>query len=167
VQTGYEVAEALDLPLLGWVDIHETGGMFLFDKETETFLPEPGRTRGYLEQHYPRLVLSDEVTEEGWWNRPFEPKEHRAPRARRVLSRLLSSHAISSDDGVAIVSHGGFYNYLMRAILGLPERDPELEYDPVWFAANNTSITHVEFREEQAVVRCLNRVDFLPADLLT
>jgi hypothetical protein len=36
VATGHRVAEALDLPLLGWIDIHETGGMFLYDEETET-----------------------------------------------------------------------------------------------------------------------------------
>jgi len=167
IATGYRVAEALDLPLHGWLDIHETGGMFLYDKETETYIPKPGRTRSYLAATYPRLVLPDEVTEDGWWNRPFEPKELRAPRARRVLAQLLASHKSGSDDGVAIVSHGGFFNYIMRAITGLPERDPEEEHDPVWFAANNASIMAITFAEDQRVIRYLNRVDFLPTDLIT
>ena len=172
VATGHKVAEALGLPLLGWVDIHETGGMFLYDAETETYLPQPGLSRCYLMKHYPRLILPDDaaekqVTEAGWWNKPFEPKEARAPRARQVVARLLEMHERSSDDGVAFVSHGGFYNYLMRAIVGLPERAPEQEHDPLWFSAYNASITHIAFREDQRVVRYINRVDFLPDDLIT
>ncbi|MCU0520722.1 MAG: histidine phosphatase family protein [Anaerolineae bacterium] len=176
--TGHRIAEALDLPLLGWVDIHETGGMFLYDQETESYVPQPGHSRSHLLRHFPRLVLPDEaarkqeaaqkqVTEAGWWNLPFEPKEVRAPRARQVLAELLEKHEICSDDGVAFVSHGGFFNYLMRAIMGLPEREPVEERDPVWFAAYNASITHIAFVGDQRVVRYLNRVDFLSEDLLT
>ena len=166
VATGHRIAEALDLPLLGWVDIHETGGMFLYDEETDTHTPKPGRGRSYLLAHYPRLILPDEVTDAGWWNRPFEPKVDRAPRARRVLAELLQKHG-ESDDGVAFVSHGGFFNYLLRATLALPERDPEESVDAVWFAANNASITHIAFDGDQRVLMYLNRMDFLPSDLIT
>ena len=103
VATGHRIAEALDLPLLGWVDIHETGGMFLYDEETDTHTPKPGRGRSYLLAHYPRLILPDEVTDAGWWNRPFEPKVDRAPRAHRVLAELLQKHG-ESDDGREVLS---------------------------------------------------------------
>jgi 2,3-bisphosphoglycerate-dependent phosphoglycerate mutase len=166
VATGHRVAEALDLPLLGWTDIHETGGMFLYDEETETHLPQPGHGRSYLLSHYPRIELTDEVTEAGWWNRPFEQKAERTPRARRVRDALLARHG-GTDDGVAFVSHGGFYNYLLRAILGLPDLEPEEAPDRLWFAANNASITHIAFDGDRRVVMYLNRVDFLPTDLIT
>jgi 2,3-bisphosphoglycerate-dependent phosphoglycerate mutase len=166
VATGHEIAEALDLPLLTWIDIHETGGLFLYDEETDVRTSESGHSRSYLLEHYPRLILPDTVTEAGWWNRPFESKEERAPRARKVLSELVQRHG-ESDDGVVFVSHGGFFNYLLRAIFGLPERAPDKDFDDVWFAANNTSITHIVFNSDQRVLTYLNRTDFLPVDLLT
>lgn len=166
VATGHKVAEALDLPLLGWTDIHETGGMFLYDEETESHISQPGHGRDFLQSRYPRLIAPDELTESGWWNRPFELKEDRAPRARRVRDALLDRHG-GTDDGVALVSHGGFFNYLLRAILGLPDLEPEDASDRLWFAANNVSITHIAFDGERRVVMYLNRVDFLPRDLIT
>jgi broad specificity phosphatase PhoE len=68
---------------------------------------------------------------------------------------------------VAFVSHGGFFNYLLRAILGLPDLEPEDAPDRLWFAANNASITHIAFDGERRAVMYLNRVDFLPRDLIT
>jgi 2,3-bisphosphoglycerate-dependent phosphoglycerate mutase len=166
VATGHKVAEALDLPLLGWIDIHETGGMFLYDEETDTHTPQPGHSRSYLLAHYPRLVLPDEATEAGWWNRPFEVKDARPPRARRVREALLARHG-GSDDGVAFVSHGGFFNYLLRAFLGLSDLEPEDAPNRLWFSANNASITHIAFDGERRAVMYMNRVDFLPRDLIT
>ena len=171
VATGHKIAEVLDLPLYGWTDIHETGGMFLYDEATDTYTPQPGRKRSYLLARYPRLVLPDEVTEAGWWNRPFEPKEARVPRAKRVVEELLARHG-GTDDGVAFVSHGGFFNYIMREVIGLTGSDPEpgpepSDAQPLWFAANNVSVTHVLFGEDRRVVMYMNRVDFLPRDLIT
>jgi 2,3-bisphosphoglycerate-dependent phosphoglycerate mutase len=163
VATGHKIAEALDLPLLAWIDIHETGGMFLDDPETGERLSKPGLSRGYLEQTYSRLVLPDAVTEEGWWNRPFEPEDVRQHRADRVREELLARHG-GTDDAVVFVSHGGFFNHFLWAVLDIPEP----EDDTLWFAANNASVTRLDFVErERVVVGYLNRVDFLPRDLLT
>jgi 2,3-bisphosphoglycerate-dependent phosphoglycerate mutase len=163
VATGHEVAGALGLPLLAWIDIHETGGMFLEDLETGERRSQPGLARSYLEQAYPRLVVPETVTEEGWWNRPFEPEEARSERAGRVLEELVVRHG-GTDDAVVFVSHGGFFNYLMRAVLDLGE----IENDTLWFAANNASITRIDFFEGgRVVIGYLNRVDFLPPELIT
>lgn len=160
VETGHAIAEALDLPLLGWIEIHETGGMYIRDAETGEALARPGRVRSYLEEHYPRIVLPEAATEEGWWNRPLEPDEARQPRADAVVRELLEKHG-GTNDGVVFVSHGGFYNHLLRAILGLDISDDR------WFAANNTSITRIDFRGDARVVAYQNRVDFLTPDLIT
>ena len=161
VVTGYKIAAALDLPLLSWVDIHETGGMFTYDAETDTSYPESGRCRAYLETHYPRLVLPDTIDDAGWWNRPREAPELMQPRAERVLADLLDRHG-DTDEQVVLVSHGGFFNHLVNAILGLPETEK------LWFTLNNTSITRIDFHAEGRVgVQYVNRRDFLPPELIT
>ncbi len=160
--TGHEIAEALDLPLQSWIDIHETGGMFLEDPETGERLSKPGLSRTYLEETYPRLVVPESVTDEGWWNRPFEPESARQERADGVLEELLDRHG-DTDDGVVFVSHGGFFNHLLRAVLSIDQPDEE----KLWFAANNASVTRIDFVKGRRIVNYVNRVDFLPGDLVT
>ncbi len=160
VATGTIVARALDLPLVAWEDLHEWGGIYLRDEQTDEPVGLPGRNRAYFEQHFPDLVLPDSLDEAGWWNRPFEEPEQRLPRAKRVLHDLLERHG-HTDDRVAVVSHGGFYNYLLVAILKLPGREG------FWFVLNNTGISRIDFNEEETWLSYLNRVDFLPRELIT
>ena len=100
----------------------------------------PGRPRSYFTQNYQKLVLPETMDETGWWNKPFESDLQRPERARRVLAELLARHGGGSDR-VAMVSHGAFYNHLMRAIFGG-------ESAKGWWLMNNTGITRVDFDEE-------------------
>ncbi len=158
VETATYVSKATGLPLHVWRDWHEAGGMYL-ENETGEPIGQAGRTRAYLQERFPDLHIGDEVGDTGWWNRPYETREERLPRARRVLADLLQKHG-DSDDRVAIVSHGAFYNYVMRAVLGIPD-DIRM-----WFVLCNTAITRFDFMEEPAVVYH-NRFDFLPDALVT
>jgi 2,3-bisphosphoglycerate-dependent phosphoglycerate mutase len=160
VQTGQAVARALDLPLVGWHDLHETGGIHLRDLETGELAGRPGHGRSFFEQHYPQLMLPDSVTEAGWWNRPFEADEERPERARRFLSELARRHG-DSDDRVAVISHGGFYNHVMRCLLKMPEDRSH------WFSLNNAAITRIDFEQEITWIHYTNHCDFLPAELIT
>lgn len=164
VATGHRISEALDLPLHTWIDIHETGGMFLQNRETGERMAQPGLARGYLKKTYSRIVLPDSVTDRGWWNRPFEEREERPVRAVRVVAELLERHG-NTDDGVIFVSHGGFFNYLLWAILGLSQEGP-FDNRP-WFVTNNASITRIDFDGERRAVVYMNRADFLPPELIT
>ncbi len=105
-------------------------------------------------------MLPETITEEGWWNRAFELEEETLPRARSVLRTLLQEHA-GTDHHVAIVSHGGFYNVFLTALLNL---DVERR---TWFSLNNVAITRVDFREDELFLVYMNRVDFLPKDMIT
>jgi 2,3-bisphosphoglycerate-dependent phosphoglycerate mutase len=161
VATGTQIAGALDLPLVAWKDLHEFGGIFLEDPDTGERVGLAGKPRSYFCEHYPALVLSTELTEDGWWNRPFEEWKERPERARRVVQELMARHG-DTDDRVAMVSHGGFSNLLLRAILDLPFR--ERDY---WFIMNNTGITRIDIEQDRTWVIYTNRTDFLPDDLIT
>ena len=152
--------EALDLPLVAWEDLHEVGGIVHRDDESGERVALPGKNRAYFETHYPDLVLPEGLGEEGWWNRPYEEREQRPVRARRFLDDLLDRHG-DSDDRVAVISHGAFFSYLMRAILDLPS-DP-----PPWFGLSNTGITRIDFLEERFVISYMNNAGHLPRDLVT
>jgi 2,3-bisphosphoglycerate-dependent phosphoglycerate mutase len=160
VGTGTIIAQALDLPLVAWEDLHEWGGIYLRDEQTDERTGLPGQNRAYFEAHYPDLVLPDSLDEVGWWNRPFEEPELRLPRARRVLRDLIERHG-HTDDRVVVVSHGGFFNYLLASILDMPGREGYR------FVLNNAAISRIDFHDEDTWLLYLNRVDFLPRELIT
>ncbi len=165
VYTASRIAEALDMPVYAWEDLHEEGGIYLNDEISGEPVGQPGNDRRYFIEHYPRLVLPDHFREGGWWNRPFESYELRRPRARRVLQELLNRHDGTSDR-VVFVSHGGFYNHFMAVLLGLPDT---ATVDPprLWFAINNCAITRIDFEGDEIIVTYQNRVDFLPREIIT
>jgi 2,3-bisphosphoglycerate-dependent phosphoglycerate mutase len=160
VATGTIIAKALDMPLVAWEDLHERGGIYLKDEQTGERLGQAGRNRAYFEAHYPDLVLPHSLGEAGWWNRPFEEPEQRLSRVKRFLRDLLERHG-HTDDQVAVVSHGGFYNDLLADILNLPDRKG------CWFALNNAAISRIDFDDEGVGLIYLNRFDFLPKELVT
>jgi len=160
VATGSVISKALGLPLIGWEDAHETGGIYVEYPETGEQVGLPGKNRAYFQAHYPHLVLPTHVNENGWWNRPFESREQRPIRAQRFLQELLQRHG-QTNDHVAVISHGAFYNYLMAAILKMPDQDR------IWFILNNAAITRLDFESERTEVVYVNRVDHLPQALIT
>ena len=161
VATGHTIAAALNLPLVAWEDWHEAGGIYLDDESTGGRTGLPGKTRSYFEQHYPGFVLPERLDESGWWNRPFEEVEHRPARARRALADLLRQHA-NTDDNVVVVSHGEFFNLLIAEMMKLPG------IDGWWFVLNNASVSRLRFDGEGEVgISYVNRVDFLPTELIT
>ena len=161
LHTGQAISRALDLPLTAWPDWHESGGIYQFDPAYfDSSLPEaelpriglPGKPRSYFEQRFPDLRLPEELDENGWWNRPFETRPQRAGRACRVLSELLARHGGTSDH-VAVISHGSFFNYLLRAAMGMGENEinrPGYNGE-LWFMHYNCGISCLDFGEGEAV----------------
>ena len=159
VATADIIARELGLPLVAWEDLHEGGGIYLDAAQTGAKVGQPGKNRGYFAAHYPNLILPASLDEMGWWNRPFEEYAQVFPRAERFLNDLLARHG-GTEDRVAVVSHGGFYNVLLRTIFKIARED-------VWFGMNNAAITRIDFRLEETGLVYLNRVDFLPKELVT
>jgi len=160
VATATILSRSLDLPLVAWPEIHECGGIYLDSDVEEERIGLPGKTRSYFAENYCDLVLPDSVTDEGWWNRPFEAHEDRPLRAQRVLEVLLERHG-RSDDRVAMVSHGAFYMELMRVMFKIGE-------PKCWYVMYNTGVSRFDFREGGEVALVYqNRSDHLPGRLIT
>jgi len=137
VETGAILGPALGAPWVAWTDTHEVGGMYVEDETGQTFLSRPGSGRAYFASRYPELALPADLSDEGWWLRPFETDSERPARARRVWDALGNRHA---GDSIALITHLGFYNQIMAIALGLPP--PALSQ--VWFELDNCAITILE-----------------------
>lgn len=168
IQTGSYVAGATGLPLVAWPEVHERGGLHLINEASGEDLGVPGPNRAWFATEFPHLVLPDDLGQDGWWNRPPEPISETVPRARNVWSQLLERHG-GTDDHVAIITHAGFFQSLMTALLTADDKlsSISLGLEELWVGMSNVSISRFEVNEDSFVVRYLNRVDFLPDDLVT
>lgn len=167
VLTGAAVARALELPLVAWPDLHETGGIFKDDLEAGHRIGLPGPNRAFFEASYPDLRLPDSLTGNGWWNRPYESREEVRVRAQRVARQLFDRHG-GTDDRVVIVTHGAFGHYLLSLLLDrtVPQSDDRVPLYP-WLHMSNTGITSLNYAEGYATLYYANRLDHLPGHLIT
>jgi 2,3-bisphosphoglycerate-dependent phosphoglycerate mutase/probable phosphoglycerate mutase len=124
----------------------------------------PGKTRQEIRSVFPDYVLPPDVTANGWWNRDYEDWSTCRERAIKVAEAL--HQWAESDEGkdeiIAIVSHGGFIDALLKALFNqLPERQ-------LFYYHYNTAISRIDFRPDGRLdVRYLNRLDHLPPELIT
>ena len=163
ILTGRYISELAELPLVAWTDIHERGGIYQHDHEADERIGLPGLGRRHLLEIHPVLVLPGDLDETGWWNRPYEDAVAALKRAETVVEELLQRHG-GTDARVAFITHGGFFQSLMSVLFGFSPLDDDVE---VWAAMNNASITRIDLHEEAVVLAYQNRVDFLPAELVT
>ncbi len=152
--------QALGLRPEIWLDLHEHGGIWLDHGPEIGILGHGGITRSELEAEFPGYVAPAEITEAGWWQGSHEPLAAAEARAARVAETLRSWG--ERDEKIAIITHGAFATLLLRALLGMPTAQP------VYYHLDNASISLVRFRANNELsVRYLNRLDHLPADLIT
>ena len=167
--TAAPTARALgNIPFSAWVDIHEEGGIYAREKE-DNFKGLPGKPRSFFEKNFPELKLPDNLGESGWWNRPFEKEEERQPRADKVLAELIERHGDKEgrpEERIIFVSHGGFFMRLISSMLKLPWRQGAHEMNS-WFFINNCSISRFDISKGNIFISYINRVDYLPAHLVT
>lgn len=161
IQSGLIIADRLNLPLVAFNEIHETGGIFSYDPDSETYTGMTGSTPAALQGRYPALVLPKDIElNKGWWDRPFEKNEDVNQRARRLVDTLKERH-LESADTVILVSHGGFYNHFMWQVLGIERTEH------TWFELFNGAITLVDIDEERSNVVYCNRYSFMPTEIVT
>ncbi len=158
LQTAAPIGEAVGLQPEVWVDIHEIGGVFLDDHEGHGL---PGLKRAEMAEQFPKIRLSLEVTEEGWWNRQRETEEEWLERAARVAEELRERYA-ATDERLGLVTHGGFAAMLLYALIGYA-KTPN-----VILSHRNTAITRLDFDHSGMILmQYFNRVEHLPSALLS
>jgi 2,3-bisphosphoglycerate-dependent phosphoglycerate mutase len=164
LQTAHPVAQALGLTPEVWTDIHEQGGIYLDHGDGRGPIGYSGKTRQEIQAIFRHFVLPPDITDRGWWNRDHEDWPTCHQRANRVAEKLrrFAADDERGDQRVAIVSHGGFVDALLKALFGqLPDRQ-------IFYYHYNTAISRVDFRPSGRLdVRYLNRVDHLPPELIT
>ena len=160
IQSGLIISKKLALPLKAHLDIHENGGLYSEDPLTSERTGVPGRNSKELQSIYPELILPEGINPDGWWNRPFEDRETRRIRAKRVLNEFKDRYG-NSEEILIVITHGGFYNYLLRAAFDL--RDDT----DVWFDLFNAAITLIEISEDFINLIYCNRYDFIPKEIVT
>ncbi len=162
VKTGMAISEKLDLPLQAWPEIHETGGIFEIREgdEEHIYIGHSGHGRAFFQTHFPNLILPDDLPEEGWWNRDKEPREEYLKRARNIFARLCERHH-GQEHRVGIVTHGGIFARILTIMF-------QVEAEKYWFLMNNCGISRIDVDDDGHVILAyMNRVDFLPDDLVT
>lgn len=138
-----------------WVDVHEEMGIYLDGVDVV-----PGMTPAEIREQFPQIKIPEDMPAEGWWNRPVEQKHEWQARAARV-ARVLREEMASLDERIAIVTHGGFIRDLLSELITGGPRDGEA------FTTQNTSAHRIDFTPEGILVRYLNRLEHLPAKLVS
>ena len=161
LQTAYPIGQLLALAPEVWTDIHEKGGIFLDQWDGRGPIGYPGKTRQEIQKAFPHCILPEDITKEGWWNRDHEDWPACHERAARV-AQVLREQATSSDQAIAIVSHGGFLDALIKALFS-QQPDGQLFYYHY-----NTAVSRFDLNGNGRLdIHYLNRVGHLPAELVS
>ena len=157
--TTKSVSDALGIAPMVWPDLHEKGGMFL--QRNGQISGFNGMSRSAILDEFPGYKLSQEVTDRGWYEAAMgrEPETHSYYRAIKVARELRERG--DSDEVIALVSHAGFLDLLLKVIFEqLPARPYTMRY-----YHDNTAITRINFDVGWTTLHYMNRADHLPLAL--
>ena len=137
--TASAVAAGTGIRVECWTDLCEQG--FLNGKS--------GLGRSQLAARFPLVTVPGTIAEEGW-ARGLQATDDLpgSRRAQRVLDLLMQRHPRESDDDVLLVTHLGFADALLRAVLGLG--------DAVGFSLDDAAITSLHLTPTRAKVDYVN-----------
>ena len=168
IQTGSIIARHLDVPLIALPDCHEVGGIYLerIVGDKPVISMEYGLNASYIQATYPFLRLEHHIHDKGWWPGGKEDRELVAERATRVIDFIRHRHG-ETDDRVALITHGGFFNYLFRALCRCEMNFAADQRYPYRFMYNNCGISRFDMPDEMAQFIYHNKTDFLPDELIT
>lgn len=145
LQTAGPIAECCGVDVLGHPEAYECGGPYCGSPVDP--VPHPGSPRSQLQSIHHRIVLSDQATEEGWYDGQGEDEPARAERGRRVIADLKDRY-LGQDVTVGLVCHEMISQYLLRAAI---------DFHPVnglaepWFSLNNTGTIYIDMEQPTPV----------------
>lgn len=170
LQTAAVFHHLYDVPKVVWKPIHENGGCVETGIETGEWRGVSGMGRSEIRAKFPHFEVSDEIGEEGWWNRPIpEPLNERDSRANQVITKLTQNFG-TTNEHIALVSHGGFHHNIINALIGVNNPNDSYRY---WFEVQNTGITCFVygnerdngFNPDEWRIDYVNRHEWLPKEL--
>ena len=156
-----------DIPKTVWTWVHEGGACFTVQEDPHDTIGEPGMSRSEIEALYPQFGVSEEITEAGWNFHPkVESYSYRYYRANYVIETLIKEYG-ETDEMIAIVSHGGFHNHLINAIMKVTKQCN------LWIELENTGISSFYYGRDYGGdnaegwwrIDYLNRCEWLSNDL--
>lgn len=164
LETATTVGKSIGVRPEVWVDLHESGGIFLNHTDGRGVVGYPGMTRAEVMAEFPTALVGEEVRDTGWWDPEAGEEEWATCQGRAIrVSRELWRMADEGVAGpVALVSHAGFMEALVKALLN------SLPAASLTLYQLNTSITRVDLGPGREVhVRYLNRVPHLSQELVS
>jgi broad specificity phosphatase PhoE len=164
LQTALPISRALGLPPQVWVDIHEHGGVFTGNPEIGNVVSYPGLNRAEMAAQFAEYQVADGVHDGGWWSGGYEEMDTCYGRACQVAARLFELAEQQAYAAIALVTHGTFLDALLHALFV-----PDESYgERVHFSHLNTAVSRIDFSANRRLaLRYLNRIDHLPAELIT
>jgi len=166
LQTAGPFVEALGLKARTWVDIHEQGGLFTGDPDTPDVLGHGGLTLSAFARDHPHIEPGTDITDDGWWTGAWEDLPTSQRRAERVAETLRERARQVERTGetavLALVSHGGFLDSLLKELLGLGQQQQ------LFYFLNNTGMSGVDYTPDGVTeLRFHNVTEHLGSDLIT
>jgi 2,3-bisphosphoglycerate-dependent phosphoglycerate mutase len=164
--TAEYISKTCQVKLEALPDIFERKGLYEFDGNgNEVGVSGPGRQ--YFTDRFPDIALPDSLDHTGWWDRPAESDADFFSRVNQSLANINSRHG-HTDDSVGMVVHGDYIDQCINALMDV-ERQPQ-NYNKAWVANwvfHNTSVSRIDLVSGSRHVVYLNRIDHLPAGLVT
>jgi broad specificity phosphatase PhoE len=161
LQTTRPVAQALGIQPEVWIDIHEHGGIYL--EQPDGIVGFSGKTRAEIMSEFPDYLLPDSLGDAGWWDQKVGQESLSAAQGRAIKVAGELRRRASSNEGIAIISHGTFIDALLKALFNqLPSRQ-------FYYLHYNTAITRIDFSgdKDRLLVRYVNRTAHLPNELVS
>jgi len=160
LQTAQPVAHAIGVIPEIWLELHEVGGVYLDSSNGRS--SQAGKTRLEIETEFAGFTIPEGFATDGWWGvtRAYEEREDALVRAQLVAANLRQR--ATTDDVVALITHGTFSDRLLKVLLS------QSDIYGFYYMFYNTAITRLEFLDETRIlVRYINRIDHLPAELMS
>ncbi|MCY4020077.1 MAG: histidine phosphatase family protein [Chloroflexi bacterium] len=157
--TAQPLGAGLNLRPQVWPDLHEKGG--LWQRRNGRTSGFNGMSRSSMQNEFPDFDLPDTITETGWYDAELgiEPEAHSNFRAIKVAMALRERG--QGDDVIALISHAGFLDILLKAIFDqLPSRPNTWRY-----YHDNTAITRINYKGSRPILHYMNRAEHLSPDL--
>ena len=141
-----------------WLDIHEVGGLYIYNSDHTNQIGRSGLTREQINHSFPEYILPEGLNDSGWWNKDAEILTEICERVERVLKILMNR--AEENVRLGMVTHGGFISSFLCKLFHLKPGKGTV------FQSHNCSISRITFAKDKKItIQYLNYFSYLPEEL--